>query len=297
MNGSGAAPRYSSQSINKFNIELSNALFDCRVFWARVVSSETESLFTQYTKHSFYEIQYALQGHIGMIIGDATPLSFDESDFVIIPPDTYHQIVESDSTGARFIMAFSLRLKDEGLSAIPELLTTPRPYRESPRMRELLSMILQKNYHDEPLRRQSITTLVEAFFLEVVEQIYPRKQQEAAKAQALSENERRVREIEAFLHDCSGIGVSVNDLARRFGIGERHLLRLFQATRGYSLRDAINREKLQKIEELVISTELSLNEISELCCFSDEYAMNKFFRRLNKINLSEFRRLGQRRRV
>ncbi len=293
MNELGAPQRYLSQSISKFNIELSNPLFDCQVFWARVVSSENESLFTQYTKHSFYEIQYALRGRIGMILGEGTPLSFDESDFVIIPPDTYHQIVESDSTGARFIMAFSLRPKDGSLAALLGLLAEPHPYHESPHMRELLSVILQKNYHDEPLRRQAITTLVEAFFLEVIEQVCPRAVR-AAETDDVSENERRVIAVERYLHDYNGIGISVSDLSRRFGIGERHLLRLFRSVRGYSLRDAINREKLQKIEELVISTDLSLSEISELCDFSDEYAMNKFFRRQSKINLSEFRRLGKR---
>jgi transcriptional regulator GlxA family with amidase domain len=108
----------------------------------------------------------------------------------------------------------------------------------------------------------------------------------------LSESERKVTEIEAFLHEYNGIGLRVPDIALRFGISERHLSRLFRDVRGYSLRDAMNREKLKKIEELVISTELSLSEISQLCGFSDEYAMNKFFRRLNKINLSEFRRIG-----
>ena len=291
MESSTVLPQYVSQSINKFDIELETPLFDCRIFWARVVSSENESLFTQYTKHSFYEIQYALRGRIGMIIGDHTPLVFDESDFVIIPPDTYHQIVDSDGAGARFIMAFSLRVKDESLSELPEALTLPRPYTESPHMRSLLSVILQKNYHDDPLRKESITALVECFFLEVMEQICPRRPRVISSP--LPESERKVREIEAFLHDYNGIGLHVTDVSRRFGIGERHLSRLFQGVRGYSLRDAINREKLKKIEELVISTDLSLCEISELCGFSDEYAMNKFFRRLNKINLSEFRRLGK----
>lgn len=293
MDAAESQPQYYSYNINKFNIELSNALFDCHVFWARVVSSENESLFTQYTKHSFYEIQYALRGKIGMIIGDNTPLSFDESDFVIIPPDTYHQIVSSDDTGARFIMAFSLRIKDESLTGAVSALSSPRPYRESPHMRSLLSVILDKNYHDIPLRRESITSLVECFFLEVIEQICPKESQEPPESSSFSESERKVADIERFLHEYNGIGLHVAEVARKFGISERHLSRLFRSVRGYSLRDAMNREKLKKIEELVVSTDLSLNEISELCDFSDEYAMNKFFRRLNKINLSEFRRIGR----
>lgn len=285
-------PRYASQSINKFDIEISSRLYDCRIFWARVVSSETESLFTQYTKHSFYEIQYALRGKIGMILGDGIPLSFDESDFVIIPPDTYHQIVDSDEAGARFIMAFSLRVKDPALAdELGEALRTPRPYRESAHMRDLISIIIKKDYHDDPLRTESITALVECFLLEVLETVCPQKSDGTHHRESLPESERKVKEIERFLHEYNGIGLSVREVSHRFGISERHLSRLFTAMRGYSLRDALNREKLKKIEELVISTDLSLSEISELCGFSDEYAMNKFFRRLNRINLSDFRRL------
>lgn len=294
MNQNDTLARYTSYKINKFNIELSNSLFNCRIFWARVVSSETESLFTQYTKHSFYEIQYALEGRIGMILNDGTPLSLDESDFVIIPPDTYHQIVESDNTGARFIMAFSLQVKEARLAKmLSERLSEPSPYRESPHMRSLLSIILQKNYHDEPLRKEGITSLVACFFFEVLEQICPQAVRFSVSQTPHVETEEKVTQIEHFLHEYNGIGLRVADVSRRFGISERHLSRLFAEVRGYSPRDAINREKLKKIEELVTSTDLSLNEISALCCFSDEYAMNKFFRRLTCVNLSDFRRIAK----
>ena len=65
-----------SYHINKYDIEIANELFDCRIFWARVISSETESLFTQYTRHTFYEIQYALEGRIGMLLGERPGLRF-----------------------------------------------------------------------------------------------------------------------------------------------------------------------------------------------------------------------------
>ena len=45
--------RYGSSNINIFDIEIDNGLMRSRVFWARVISSENESLFTQNTKHTF----------------------------------------------------------------------------------------------------------------------------------------------------------------------------------------------------------------------------------------------------
>lgn len=85
--------------------------------------------------------------------------------------------------------------------------------------------------------------------------------------------------------------VSVDSLSKRFFISKRHLCRLFTEQTGTNVRENINHEKLMRIEELAVSTNLSLHEIAELCEFCDEYSMNKFFRRYNLINLSEFRKL------
>jgi len=40
----------------------------------------------------------------------------------------------------------------------------------------------------------------------------------------------------------------------------------------------------------MVSTSLSLGEIAELCGFSDSYAMNKFFKRYNKVTPTVFRK-------
>ena len=288
------AVRYESYNINKYNIEISNELMDCRVFWARVISSENESLFTQYTKHTFYEIQYALEGRIGMLIGENDRVDFDESDFLIIPPDTYHQIVDGDTDGARFIMAFTVSPKDGSIARAVEQLKDLTPRRETTQMRALLSLMLQKNYIDTPLRRRQINNLIEEFLMEILELLTPQEKSVGDGAQISSEAERTVENILSFIRDYGGVGIRVSDLAARFNVSERHLNRLFVSVTGESPKEAINHEKMKRIEALASSTSLSLCEISELCGFSDEYAMNKFFRRYNRTNLSEFRKIAKR---
>jgi len=293
MNNTGTTVQFESYNINKYDMEISNSLFDCRIYWARVISSENESLFTQYTKHTFYEIQYALEGHIGMLLGENQRVDVAESDFIVIPPDTYHQIVEGD-TGSRFIMAFSVSIKDESLLDNVKYLDVPIPYHETPHMRRLLSLILEKCYLDHPLRKQMITSLVESFLFEIFEGICPMSDnEEQTDFRMISENERRVEQIMAFIHSYNGIGIQVSDVAKQFNMSERHLNRVFQSVMQTSLKDAINHEKLKKIEELIMTTDLSFNEISALCGFFDGYAMNKFFCKYNFINLSEFRKLAK----
>lgn len=284
--------RLESQNINKFDIEFHNTLMDCKVFWARVVSSESESLFTHYTKHTFYEIQYALEGHIGMIIDKDTKINIDQSDFIIIPPDRYHQIVDSDSQGARFIMAFSLEFKAKHLKNAMKYFDAPKPYGETPEMRKLLELILEKSYTNAPLHKQIITTLLESFFLEITETVLQNNISNGTDGDFLN-TEERFNKICAFIANCNGIGISVASVAKSFNTSERHLNRIVKAATGKSAKELINHEKLKKIEEYITTTSLSLNEIAELCGFSDAYAMNKFFKRYNFSNPSSLRKTAQ----
>lgn len=286
---------YRSLHINKYDIEITNELFACRIFWARVISSETQSLFTSNTKHTFYEIQYALEGRIGMVIGEEEKVYFDHSHFVVIPPDTYHQIVDGDSTGARFIMAFDIRPKDDALRPAMRQLSRVLPHRESAAMRPLLSLILEKSYRNDALRKGLLHSLLESFLLEILETVASAGTDPAGAYKAEPDGERAT-EITAFIHALNGIGVRVTDVAAHFHLSERQLNRVLIAATGKSAGDWIAHEKMKKIEELTAATSLSLQEIAALCGFSDGYAMNKFFKRHAKTTLSEFRRIARRER-
>lgn len=285
--------RYLSRHINKYDIEISNKLFDCRVFWARVISSENESLFTQYTKHTFYEIQYALDGSIHMTLGQNGHALVRTGEFMIIPPDTYHQIADGDSIGARFIMAFDIRPRSDAASSVLRRLSIPECHRESPAMRPLLSLILEKSYLDNPLRKGSLNALIESLLFEMLEALndrQPLSEQEHAVSDPSSPHAKRIL---SFIREYNGIGICVSDVAAHFHISERHLNRILHAATGRTVREQLHYEKIKRVEALVATTSLSLNEISELCGFSDEYAMNKFFRRHTQSNLSDFRKIAK----
>lgn len=275
-------------NLNKYHLSVGDHPLTATVFWARVVSSEHESLLTGYTKHTFFEIQYALEGRIVITVGDNQRILLDESDFIVIPPDTYHQIVDGDQTGARFIMAFSLNTEEQ--ETLHHLQTAgARPHRESPALRAILSLLLQKGQEDTPFCAKTLSCLIEAFLLELCDILLPADHPRQSPAQRPSESAARVASIREHIRTYRGVGVTVADIAHRFGISERHLGRIFRAETNTNLREEINHEKLRYIEELIASTPLSLNEISALCGFSDEYAMNKFFKRYNHIRLSDYR--------
>ena len=281
-------------NLDRYHLTVSNHGLAATVFWARVVSSETESLLTGYTKHTFFEVQYALEGRIVITVGDNHRFTLDESDFIVIPPDTYHQIVDGDEEGARFIMAFSLEA--ESPNVLPVLVHAGAvPHRESPALRALLTLILEQAQAATPFGEPALSCLIEAFLWELLYILSPTEAPRTPRAAKKTESGERIQTIRDYIRSYHGVGISVSGLSRHFGIGERHLNRVFHAEAGHSVRDEINYEKLRHIEEMVAATPLSLGEISALCGFSDEYAMNKFFKRYNKTSLSEYRHTARRR--
>ncbi len=280
-----------SHSIGKYDLLVENEILRCRIYWARVIGSETESLFTQYTKHTFYEIQYALEGRIVMQLEKNRQINVEESDFIIIPPDTFHQIIDGDTVGSRFIMAFSFEIKDPKYAYLTDEFSRLIPYHETKQMRNILDIIVHKNYHDAALRRRLITSYLECLTLEFIEATRPYRVQDEAKINAMTENQVRIMQIKKFVADYNGIGIRPADVSRKFNISERHLNRIFVEETGKTLKEEINRRKLAKIEELVVTTTLSFKEISELCSFADEYGMNLFFKRYNNCGLTEYRAL------
>jgi len=285
---------YKSCNLDEFDTKISNKLLDSHIFWARIVSSESESLLTKYTKHTFYEVQYALEGKIKMLIGQNDLVILNKSDFIIIPPDTYHQIVDADSVGARFIMAFSFSAKDKRNNNIKQSLSIPTVQKESRHMRPLLTTLLSKKQCDSPMDKRIKSLLFECILIEILETACGSAKTGCLFSDTISLNKQRIDEITLYIKERSGVGIHVSDISEKFNISERHLNRIFNEVTGKSLKETINYEKLKKIEELTSSTKLSLCEISALCGFCDEYSMNKFFRRYNKINLSEFRKLSDR---
>lgn len=291
MNTENQARSIAPQIYPDFDIQINNPYINCRIFWARVVSSENESLFTQYTKHTFYEIQYALKGHIGLALENGKTLTVGESCFTIIPPDTYHQVIDATDGGARFIMAFSMDVPHEKFKKRLAYFHSLASHRESEVMRHLLSLILEKKESISWARRESLAALIESLLFEVWDVMTQPRQSISTASERDSNKVEHVQKMQHFIHRFNGIGLTVSDIAAEFHMSERHVSRLFTEITGHSAKDAINHEKLKKLEELVLSTNLSLSEIAELFGFCDEYAMNKFFRRYNLTNLSDFRRL------
>lgn len=94
--------------------------------------------------------------------------------------------------------------------------------------------------------------------------------------------------IETALKNHQSIGVS--DLIRDFPITRRKLEKLFQAYLHLGPSRYIRNKKIERVQQLLISTDQSLLEISLNVGFSDVHSLNRTFKAYTGSTLSEFRK-------
>ena len=74
-------------------------------------------------------------------------------------------------------------------------------------------------------------------------------------------------------------------------ISEKQLNRLFMADMEISVADYIRRVRMQKIEELLTETNISLSQISERFGFPTVHGFNVFFKKYNGMPPGECRKM------
>ena len=272
---------------SKLNINGNEVL----LYWAKTVSGENEGLLTSYTKHTFYELQFPIDGKLVMNAGNKNNIIVSVNDFIVIPPDTYHQIIDADNNGKRFIMAFSFAKNTNVVNKFNDITNKLIVTKKSNELKKLLDTAILFSSKNSVISNEIFLNIISAVLLELIRNVLGEFITNASND--VYYDNFITNEIYNYIKDKRGIDVTLKSLAKTFGYSERHLNRLFNANVGKTVYDVIAREKLSRIEELVTVTDLSLNEIATLTGFCDGYSMNKFFKRYAKTNLSKYRKISR----
>ena len=84
--------------------------------------------------------------------------------------------------------------------------------------------------------------------------------------------------------------ISVQEVADALGISYGHLSRLMKAHTGTTMVDYINRLKLERVKELLLSKNLSLEEAGLRVGIEDVKYLSRLFKKQNGVTATEFRR-------
>lgn len=112
--------------------------------------------------------------------------------------------------------------------------------------------------------------------------------------QNLAESKKMDERVELailFIKDNVETPLQVGEVASYCYISEKQLNRLFMADMEISVADYIRRVRMQKLEELLTETNISLSQISERYGFPTEHGFNVFFKKYNGMPPGEYRKM------
>ena len=264
--------------------------------------------FSQQTPHvhNFYELKYQLQGSGTVVVGeDAVWLR--ESDFCLIAPHMPHlsEIFDMNSDMINIVIVPEfLPLIFPRLSREPELLErihmsaapghvplpfTHIPTHNDPEIRARVEEIYRVCREEEapsPMERLCAEAALEQIFLRLLRNGMNGESSTLASAPNQSRQAKRMMDyLQSHLSDASFSG-----FAEYFHYSESYASRFFKSCTGQTFSAVLRALRLKRAAELLIASELSVDEIMRQVGYSGRTNFYNSFRRCYGSTPSDFRR-------
>ena len=98
-----------------------------------------------------------------------------------------------------------------------------------------------------------------------------------------------VDKMKKYINDTLHRSITLKDVAYHFGFSVVHTQRLFSSETHTTVRAYINELKIKRIEEHLMSTNISLTDLAKKFGFSSVDALNKYFKYHTGKTIKEFR--------
>ena len=106
----------------------------------------------------------------------------------------------------------------------------------------------------------------------------------------LTSKEAHVLEVRSRLRDTYYQNISIQLLAEEVGLDRTYLSRIFKEVTGVSIKEYIEKLRMNRAEYLLCSTEMSLSEIAYFCGYSYESYFSIAFKKRNGLSPSRYRK-------
>ena len=275
--------------LSRYFIQIDDDFGTLSVSWLRQILSDTESLLTAYAKHKFYELHYVLDGELQIRTAQGQ-LCVRAGTFVLLPPDTYHEITAFAPQTRKLVFGFSVRFADTDRATA--LQNTQIGIREESLILRKTAELLALLPNDIPsVAGVQLHCLTEVFFFELLRLTLPSPELGAPPRLKADSEGALMDRLYAVIHSrLGGEFPTVDELAGLLHISRRHLYRITVDTIGKTPKELLDEERCAYIRELLATTEYSLHEIAFLSGFAGAYSLVRFFRTKEGCTPNQYRK-------
>ncbi|MDA3811186.1 MAG: AraC family transcriptional regulator [Spirochaetaceae bacterium] len=218
--------------------------------------------------HSFYQLLIIYQGHMEITVLGKT-YTAHSGDMVFYKDDVPHS--ESNINDSKLEMIY---LDWEGPELDLPLITHDRKGRV-----RILAEWLLDDYKNSIYTNQENAedNLMKTLLFEVIKN-------------AESEVDSFIQNVRTIIYEHMEKKLTLEDLASFFAMNKFTFLRKYKSLTGKTPIDDLTNIRVERARDLIISTDLSMNEISRRCGLTNEYNLSRVFQKILKVPPGYYRK-------
>ena len=101
-----------------------------------------------------------------------------------------------------------------------------------------------------------------------------------------------MRKAEAFIRENLTRKMALQEIAKVSGLSAPYFSTIFKEEMGENLSKYINRLRVEKASKMLLETDITLSDISSICCFQDQSWFSKIFKSFTGISPGKYRNQG-----
>lgn len=249
--------------------------------------------------HTFYELCILLCPNAVHFV-EGKPYELQAFDIIGIPPNVLHQTqYPTGSPCKRLIIQLTLPRHVVGLSnEYEQLLSVFHQevpiFRFDMELRKKLYRRLNDIFLLAPKKDTMRDLIIHQKFIEFLTLLFlNREQNQYSNKTEMSQLEKKVYSITSYIHTHYSEDLSLDFLAKKFGISNCYLSHQFKSVTGFTVTDYIQMTRIRNVQALLINTQIPITEAAAPCGFNSFSQFNRVFRKHIGMSPSQYRKQNQ----
>lgn len=288
-----------SQSISQRQVtRLPLGTYDFIIHYAEMLDEETAEF---RHSHPYMELFYIESGELTIRYDNTDDVHLQAGDIVIVSADTLHHVLNIPGEKKRyFILIFELKLIKSHMSR------SSADFREAHRLDAILGQIRKNSYthvsagwdaselldqisretHEKQFGWTMYTNMLYyGFFIQALRHIVVSVSEFERTDDALN----LAIEATKYIHAHYAEVISLDTLAAHLYISPRHANRMFKKMFGTTFGKTLRNLRLTYAKNLLVTTELSVEDVAEQVGFSSAQSLRKVFKQYEGITISQYK--------
>lgn len=287
-----------SRRLSRIMIPLHGDDLTVRVSWLRAID-ECENRSNRSSRkahfHSFFEVHVMITGWNEYAMGEDT-VRVEEGQLLLIRPNQLHRCVSESMGFRKYAICFSIEPGENRNEDYDFLHRTlyDQPYAwitQTPTILHGFEQTFAEILH----ARFGCITIVRTYVLQIIFDIARQidsmlcQRKLSPVPQEDQWQDPRILEVRHYIRAHLPDVIRCGDVAAHMHLSVKQMDRIVRKECGQSLHDLIEEIKQSNAKEMLLESQLSIQEIAERIGFSSEFNFNRFFRRVEGMSAGQFR--------